>query len=173
MQKTNWVKILEEERDGIREALIEAYTDACGGNFLSGFSMAVKIDREGNFSDYIISSDRTPSDVWVGKAFEIGRIACFNPLNDSDETEEILPYLKDGELQAFTQFLDGRRPSLLQLRLWKPEIADRVEKEYIENYVSETASDWASKTLDEAMERAACYDREEALKAELAELGKS
>jgi len=173
MQKIDWVKILEEERDGIREALIEAYTDACGGNLLSGFSMAVKIDHEGNFSDYIIGSERTPSDVWAGKAIEIARIACFNPLNDTDETEEILPYLKDEELQAFTRFLDGKRPSLHQLRQWKPEIADRVEKEYIDNYVSETASDWASRTLDEALARAAVYDREEELKAELAELGKS
>lgn len=153
MKKTNWKRLLEEEKDDIRDALIEAYVDACGGHLLSGFSLAVKIDHEGTISDYLIGPDSTPSDVWAGKAIEIARIACFNPLDGKDEMEGLLPYLKEEELQAFTRFLGAEPPSLQQLRQWKPEIADRVEKAYLEHYVSRTASAWASRTVKEALQR--------------------
>lgn len=153
MEKINWRELLEKEIDFIREALVEAYTDACGEQANSGFLHGVKMDFEGNVYHYLISPDKTPSDVWNHKAIEIARIAEFNPLNDKDENEEILIYLKNEELQAFTQFLKDKRPSLYQLRLWKPEIADRVEKKYIENYVANTAYEWASKILNEAIER--------------------
>jgi len=166
MKTTNWRMLLEEESEYILDALVEAYSDACGNPINEGFLQGVKIDREGNIAQYLISPDNLPSDVWIGKAIEIARIAKFNPLNN---IEKLLPYMTEEEFQAFTRFLDGECPSLHKLRLWKPEIADRVEKEYLEKYLSETAYDWASKTLKGALVRFSGYDREESLKVKTAD----
>lgn len=173
MEKINWLEIIEEERDNILDALTAVYNEACCLNANSEICQVLKIDRDGTVIHHTISADTTSSAVWAGNAIELARMAWFNPLDDADETEVISAYLTKEDMQDFTQFLAGEKPSLQKLRQWKIPAADRLEKEFTEKYVADNAPAWASKTMDEILKHANDHDREEILKVEMIELGKS
>lgn len=133
----------------------------------------IKLDRDGTLIHYTSPADSISSAVWTGEAIELARMAWFNPLDDADEAKVISTYLAKEELQAFTQFLDGEKPSIKKLRQWNFAAADRLEKEFTEKYAADHAPAWADKKMEEIRKRASEYGREATRMKEKDDLGKS
>jgi hypothetical protein len=173
MEKINWPEIIEEEYDNILDALWAVYNEACCLNANSEICQVLKMDKDGTLVHYTSRANDTSSAVWTGNAIEIARLAWFNPLDDADEAEVISEYLTKDELQDFTRYLDGEKPTLKKLRQWNLYIADRLEKKYTEKYAEDNGPAWAAKAMEKLLKHANEYDRLEMRKAELSDLGKS
>jgi hypothetical protein len=173
VEKINWPEVIEEEKYNLQDAFEALFNEACCLNANSEICQVVKLNANSSIIHYTAPVDSISSAVWTGDAIELARMAWFNPLDDADHEEVIQAYLTKEELQNFSNFLNGEKPSLAKLRQWNVATADRLEKKFTENYVAEHAPAWAAKKMEEIWQKASEYGREETRKEELDDLGKS
>jgi len=149
---TNWIKLLEEKEDEIKERLEQLYEKACNPNTTDHrLTFALVMDEEGYINEETSTGNTIDGKVWEGKAIYVGAITEFNPLNfEEEEKEFIFDSLRDEEKESYLKWRteDTIPISVYDVIDWNEETGNRLLNNYIDDVVSCNAPEFAEEEFN-------------------------
>lgn len=144
--KVNWREIIERNEEKVKDGIKRAYELACGGHF--GNEYTSEIDTAGNVNCYeYVGGNSQSYQSWKGTAIEVARIKAFDPMDCEDFSyfPQDDAELTEEEKTTFTAWCkqNEEEPEPGLLNEWAPEVWQRWEKVYREEYIAAYADSYA------------------------------
>lgn len=146
MTNKEWITLIEEHEDALRDTIEEAYEKACGAS--PDLVYCVELDQVGRIGiAEFIGSNSMSGCVHDGNAIEIIRIAGFDPTDGDDfsyfpEDDMTLTDTEKKDFLAWAEANDTGKPTPSDLEEWDEIIYHRWYNDYCENYLSQSDGFW-------------------------------
>jgi hypothetical protein len=134
-KKINWVKIMQDNRDKILEAFMQAKKETNGS--MQGWHVDVEMDQDGNVWVTGLMSNGQSISSWNGETFIVGSVDSWNIeideaqwIENEEELKQEFEEQKDSEFgyKYPWQFMKEKHPDILQE--WREE----AEEYEIDNF---------------------------------------
>jgi len=153
----NWLEILEQNEDQVREKLAEIYIKACSAS-LGQFRLthSVILDSDSTVRTQTDTENTTDGAVWHGNAVYIGTIEDFIPWEDDYEWENwIEPSLTENEIKSIKEFAKidecadaNYNISFSTLEEFDKDLYSRVVDECIKCQIDNEMQDWIDSEVE-------------------------
>jgi len=167
MNKKEWLNLIKEKEEEIKEKLEEAFKKAAN-YYITDFKLehTVILDNDGEVRIMTSTSNTTDGRVWKGDAIEIAGITDFDIYEHEHYFDILSSYMTEEEMEKYEewykenyiieysdevlkelgvtrgQVLDSIEYTLTDLKEFDKDIYNRVNNEYLEDYIDNYIFDW-------------------------------